>query len=279
MSTANSAEKQMQKLTETVQYLKSKISSAPQIAITLGSGLGAFAKDIQAELTIPFSQIPNFFAPTVVGHSGNLIVGSIAGKRILAMQGRVHFYEGHSMEEVIFPTRVLGLLGVRNLILTNSAGGCGDGFQAGDLMIIEDHINLTGTNPLIGPNLIDLGPRFPDMSEAYSKELRTKLESAFKKVGSKPQKGVYVGLSGPTYETPAEVRYLKAIGASAVGMSTVTECIAANHMGMRVAGISCITNLAAGIAKHKLSHDEVTETANRVENTFCSVLKEFVSLI
>ena len=183
------------------------------------------------------------------------------------------------MDEVVFPTRVLGLLGVKTLILTNSAGGCGDGMQAGDLMIIEDHLNLTGTNPLIGPNLNELGPRFPDMTEAYDKELRAKLESIFKTNGVRYQKGIYGGLSGPTYETPAEVRYLKMIGCSAVGMSTVSECIVANHMGMKVSGISCITNLAAGIASHKLSHNDVTETATKVEAAFTKALMDFVAVI
>lgn len=269
----------MKKIRETSSFLSGKLKSKPDIAIVLGSGLGSFAKEIQSELTIAYKDIPHFLPPTIIGHQGNLIAGSIAGKNIIAMQGRNHFYEGHSMEEVVFPTRVLGVMGVKTLILTNSAGGCGEGMQAGDLMIIEDHLNLTGTNPLIGPNLGELGPRFPDMSEAYNKELCQKLESVFQKTKVRYKKGIYGGLSGPTYETPAEVQYLKKIGCSAVGMSTVAECIIANHMGMRVAGISCITNLAAGIAKHKLSHDEVTETAKRVEADFSRVLKDFIALI
>jgi purine-nucleoside phosphorylase len=181
------------------------------------------------------------------------------------------------MDAVVFPTRVLAMLGIQVLILTNSAGGLGDGMQAGDFMIIEDHINLMGTNPLMGPNIKEIGPRFPDMTEAYDKKLVSKLEGIFKSLNVRYHKGVYGGLSGPTYETPSEVRYLKLIGCTAVGMSTVPESIAANHMGLRVVALSCITNLAAGISKHKLSHDEVTDTAKRVEADFAKVLSQFVS--
>jgi purine-nucleoside phosphorylase len=245
----------------------------------LGSGLGAFVNDLKIELSFPFHTIPNFMPTTVVGHQGNLIFGKVGNHDVVLLQGRNHFYEGHSMDTVVFPIRAMALLGIEILVLTNSAGGAGDNMQAGDLMIIEDHLNLVGTNPLIGPNIKEFGPRFPDMSEAYDHKLTDLLDSVMKKQNVRHHRGVYAGLSGPTYETPAEVRYLKMIGASAVGMSTVSECIAANHMGVRVAAMSCISNLAAGIAKHKLTHDEVTETGKRVEKQFCAVLKEFITSI
>ena len=265
-----------QKLQETVHFLHSKTQLKPSIGIVLGSGLGAFVNEVQVEAKVPFSEIPHFMPTTVEGHQGNMLWGKIGDKNIVTLQGRNHFYEGHSMDTVVFPTRVMALLGVEILILTNSAGGMMDGMQAGDFMIIDDHINLTGANPLIGPNIKEFGPRFPDMSEAYDKKLANQLETVFKKNKIRHHRGVYGGLTGPTYETPAEVRYLKNIGCSAVGMSTVSECIAANHMGLRVAAISCISNLAAGISKHKLSHDEVTETGRRVERQFTAALKDFV---
>jgi len=264
-------------LSETTQFIRSKTQTKPKVGIILGSGLGEFAKEIQVEITIPYSQIPNFSPTTIVGHSGNMIFGKIGNIDIIALQGRSHFYEGHSIQDVVFPTRTMAMLGIETLILTNSAGGLADGMEAGDFMILDDHINLTGTNPLIGPNIKEFGPRFPDMSEAYDKKFANQLEQIFKKHKVRYHRGVYGGLTGPTYETPAEVRYLKTIGCDAVGMSTVSECIAANHMGLRVAAISCISNLAAGIAKHKLSHDEVTETGKKVEKEFCTVLKEFIA--
>jgi purine-nucleoside phosphorylase len=261
---------------ESVNYIRSKSVSKPKIGIVLGSGLGSFVKDIELEITLPYKDIPHFSAPTVEGHSGNLIFGKVDSQSIVILQGRNHFYEGHSMESVVHPTRTLALLGVETLILTNSAGGCGESMIPGDFMIIEDHINLMGTNPLMGPNIKELGPRFPDMTEAYDKRLVQIMEDVFKKQGTRHHKGIYCGVSGPTYETPAEVRYLKLIGGKAVGMSTVPESIAANHLGLRVAALSCITNLAAGMTSQKLSHNEVTETAKQVESEFSSFLKEFV---
>lgn len=266
----------LNKLQESVNYIRTKISSKPKIGVVLGSGLGSFVKDVEVEMVIPYKDIPHFSAPTVEGHSGNLIFGKIEGKSIVILQGRNHFYEGHSMESVVHPTRTLALLGVETLILTNSAGGCGDGMMPGDFMVIEDHINLMGTNPLMGPNIKELGPRFPDMTEAYDRRLIEIMERVLQKQGTRYHKGVYCGVSGPTYETPSEVRYLKLIGGKAVGMSTVPETIAANHLGLRVSALSCITNLAAGISNQKLSHDEVTETAKRVESHFSSFLKEFI---
>lgn len=267
------------KLTETVNYLRSKTNIKPKIGIILGSGLGSFVNEVKVEAKFPFQEIPHFMPPTVDGHQGNLIFGSVGSNSLAILQGRNHYYEGHSMETVVFPTRTLALLGVEILILTNSAGGFGDTMQAGDFMIIEDHINLMGTNPLMGPNIKELGPRFPDMTEAYDTKLIQQMESVLKTHGTRYHKGIYCGVSGPTYETPAEVRYLKMIGGKAVGMSTVPEAIAANHLGLRVAALSCITNLAAGISRQKLSHQEVTETAKKVEQQFSHFLKEFISQI
>lgn len=264
------------KLQQTVSAIRARSQIKPRVGIILGSGLGAFVKEVRVESTIPFRDLPNFIPPTVEGHSGNLIMGDVDGVPVAILQGRIHYYEGHSMETVVYPTRCLAMLGIEILILTNSAGGFGDTMQAGDFMIIEDHINLMGTNPLMGPNVKELGPRFPDMTEAYDRGLIQKMESVFDRQGTKFHKGVYCGVSGPTYETPAEVRYLKMIGGKAVGMSTVPEAIAANHLGLRVAALSCITNLAAGISRRKLSHDEVTETARQVEQKFTQFLKEFV---
>ena len=268
-----------QKLTETVKYIRSIAPSKPRVGITLGSGLGAFVKEVDVEHTIPYQEIPYFNPPTVEGHQGNLIFGKVGAQSVVILQGRNHYYEGHSMENVVFPTRTLALLGIESLVVTNSAGGFGETMQAGDFMIIEDHINLMGTNPLMGPNIKELGPRFPDMTEAYDKGLIEKMEQVFQKQKTRYHKGIYCGVSGPTYETPAEVRYLKLIGGKAVGMSTVPEVIAANHLGIRVAALSCITNLASGISRQKLSHQEVTETAKKVEQQFIGFLKEFVQEI
>lgn len=261
---------------ETVSWFKSHIKEKPQIGIVLGSGLGEFAREIDVEHLFPYTQVPHFHPTTVEGHSGNLIFGKIANKRVVALQGRFHFYEGHPMSTVVFPIRSLAVLGVDTFVLTNSAGGLKDGMQPGDFMMIEDHINLMGANPLMGPNIKEFGPRFPDMTEAYDRTMIAKLEDALKKHNVRYHRGVYGGLSGPTYETPSEVRYLKMIGCDAVGMSTVPETIAAHHLGARVAALSCISNLGAGIAKHKLNHAEVTETAKRVERQFSLVLKDFV---
>jgi purine-nucleoside phosphorylase len=266
----------IKKIQETTQFLKTKTNLKPEIGIILGSGLGSFTQEMEIELSLPFKDIPNFAATSVEGHQGNLVFGKLGGKSVVALQGRLHYYEGHSMDMVVFPTRVMALLGIQVMILTNSAGGLGDKMQAGDFMIIEDHINLSGTNPLMGPNIKEFGPRFPDMTEAYDRKLIQNLEEVFKAMGLIYHKGIYAGVTGPTYETPAEVRFLKQIGCSAVGMSTVPESIAANHLGLRVAALSCITNMAAGLSKHKLTHQEVTETARRVEKNFCRVLRDFI---
>ena len=269
----------IESLQQSVEYIRTKSQLKPKVGVILGSGLGAFAKEVVADAVIPFKEIPHFSAPTVEGHSGNLILGHIGATPVAILQGRNHYYEGHSMSQVVFPTRTLALLGVESLVITNSAGGFGETMQAGDFMIIEDHINLMGANPLMGPNIKELGPRFPDMTEAYDRKLISQMEEILTRQKLRFHKGIYCGVSGPTYETPSEVRYLKLIGGKAVGMSTVPEVIAANHLGLRVAALSCITNLAAGISAKKLSHDEVTETAKMVEIQFLNFLKEFVSNI
>lgn len=262
-----------------MSFIRQQTQAKPKIGVILGSGLGAFVDQLTDAKVIPYTDIPHFNAPTVEGHSGNLIFGKVGGREIVVLQGRIHYYEGHSMETVVFPTRTLAMLGCEVLILTNSAGGFGDTMQAGDFMIIEDHINLMGTNPLMGPNIKELGPRFPDLTEAYDTKLIQLMEETFRSLSIKYHKGIYCGVSGPTYETPAEVRYLKMIGGKAVGMSTVPEAIAANHLGLRVAALSCITNLAAGLNRQKLSHQEVTETAKQVEQKFIQFLVSFISKI
>ncbi len=242
------------------------------LGLILGSGFGSFADSFQQKTAIPFSHLPHFPASTVPGHSGNLILGFVEGVPIAALQGRVHLYEGYPLAEVAFPVRVLGALGIRQLIVTNAAGGIHTDFRPGDLMLITDHINMMGDNPLVGPNIDALGPRFPDMSEAYDLAMRNVAHEAAREKGMELREGVYIGLRGPSYETPAEIRMCRLLGADAVGMSTVPEVIVANHMGVRVLGISCITNMAAGILSQKLTHDEVVDTAQKVSAKFQSLL-------
>jgi len=266
-------------LEESAAYIRSRSSFKPRIGVILGSGLGAFVDQVKIEATLPYDEIPGFIAPTVKGHGGRLILGTCGNTPVAVLQGRVHYYEGHSMTAVVHPTRTIAMLGIECLLLTNSAGGLDPQMRSGDFMIIDDHINLMGDNPLKGPNLAALGPRFPDMTEAYDRKLNDKMEEVLTKHGIRHSRGIYCAVSGPTYETPAEVRYLQLIGGRAVGMSTVPESIAANHLGLRVCALSCITNPAAGISKTKLSHDEVTETAKMVENKFSAFMKDFVSSI
>ena len=244
------------------------------VGVVLGSGLGAVADAIleNGGQTISFGDIPHFPTSSVEGHKGRLVFGVVDGVPVLLMQGRVHRYEGYAAAAVVFPVRVLHALGVKKLVVTNAAGGLGDGFAAGDLMIIEDHLNLTGDNPLAGKNDERFGVRFPDMSEAYSKRLRQLADDVASERGLKLQRGVYAGVLGPSYETPAEIRMFKTMGASAVGMSTVHEVIAASHLGVEVLGISCITNLASGISATKLSHEEVKDTATSVEAAFTGLI-------
>lgn len=266
----------LDRLQETTQYLRSRSSIKPKLGIVLGSGLGGFVNHIDVDCEISYSEIPHFVTPSVEGHTGRLVLGSLHGVPLAVMQGRVHFYEGHSMEQVAYPIRTLAMLGIETAILTNSAGGLDTSMKPGDLMVIEDHINLMGTNPLMGPNIKNLGPRFPDMTEAYDRELTEMMVSVLTDLNISHSKGIYCGVSGPTYETPAEVRFLQTIGGNAVGMSTVPESIAANHLGLRVCAVSCITNPAAGIHTAKLTHDEVTEMANSVEKQFCDFFSALI---
>jgi purine-nucleoside phosphorylase len=259
--------------------IRSRIAVLPQVGLILGSGLGAYADTFEERIVIPFHKIPHFPKSQVVGHSGNFVLGRAEGVPVAALQGRVHLYQGYTMPEVVFPARVLGSLGIHSLIVTNAAGGINTDFRPGDLMLITDHINLMGGNPLIGENLDALGPRFPDMSEAYSRKALEMAHSAAKELGIGIRQGVYVGLAGPSYETPAEIRMCRGLGADAVGMSTVPEVIVASHMGIPVLGISCITNMAAGILPQKLTHKEVMETTERVKAQFIAVLQSVIPLL
>ena len=270
MSQANET---YQKLREAVAAIQKRTQHKPVIGVILGSGLGSIAQAAEQSVTIPYSEIPHFHSTSVEGHAGQIIIGIYQGVPTVFLQGRFHLYEGFPMSDVAFPTRVICALGIETLILTNAAGGINARFRPGDIMLIEDHLNLMGNNPLIGPNLSQLGPRFPDLSEAYSKNCIEILEGAAQELSITLQKGVYVGLLGPTYETPAEVRMLRILGADAVGMSTVPETIAANHLGVRVAGISCIANLAAGMMPQKVTHQEVIENSKLGVGKIESLLK------
>jgi purine-nucleoside phosphorylase len=261
---------------QAVESLRSRIGEAPDVAIVLGSGLGDFASGLQDKTTIPYAEVPHWPPSAVVGHAGTLVVGAVAGRRVAALAGRAHFYEGHSLQTAAFPTRVLGVLGVRTLILTNAAGGINVAFKPGTLMVIDDHINLMGSSPLVGPNDDRFGPRFPDMTEAYSRRLRDIAFEAARGRGMGLAHGVYAAMHGPSYETPAEIRFLRAIGADAVGMSTVPETIAGRHMGMEILGISCITNPAAGVLPQPLVHDEVMAVARRVRAEFSALLEAII---
>ncbi len=266
----------MRQLKESVDYIHTKCDMRPQIGITLGSGLASFANEVDVQCEFSYAEIPHFSPPSVDGHPGKLVLGQLQGVNVAILQGRIHFYEGHTMEEVVYPTRVISQLGIEKLILTNAAGGLDPNMKPGDFMIIQDHINLTGNNPLIGPNITELGLRFPDMSETYDKKMREIATGILKKLDIRHSEGIYCGVTGPTYETAAEVRYLQKIGGHAVGMSTVPETIAAKHMGLRVFGISCISNLATGISQNPITHEEVKETTALVESSFSSFLKEFI---
>ncbi len=261
MTNLQPAQNLYQKIREAAQSVRAKSQITPQMGLILGSGLGSVAQLLEDSITIPYQELPHFGTTSVEGHSGKLVLGRLAGVPCVLLQGRFHLYEGYTMEQVAFPTRVLCALGIHTLLLTNAAGGINTRFRPGQIMLIEDHLNLMGNNPLIGPNLTELGPRFPDMSTAYDLKCREVILRNAEKLGISLQRGVYGGLLGPTYETPAEVRMLRALGADAVGMSTVPETIAAVHLGVRVLGLSCITNMAAGISLNKLTHQEVVENS------------------
>lgn len=265
---------------EAVNYIKEKIGNAePKIAIILGSGLGVLSEEIAEKVVIAYKEIPNFPVSTVAGHAGELIIGKLQGVSIIAMNGRFHYYEGYDLKEVTFPIRVFKLLGVEDIILTNAAGGINTGYKPGDFMIINDHLSFFSESVLRGKNEEEFGPRFPDMSEIYKKDRIAKLKEIIKKHTGKATVGVYAYMKGPTFESPAEIRALRTLGADAVGMSTIPEAVVANHAGMKVSAISCITNMAAGILDTKLSHEEVNETAERVKTTFKEIIKEYVTSI
>jgi purine-nucleoside phosphorylase len=264
------------RLDEAALAVRARTPLRPAIGVVLGSGLGAFADSLDEAVAVPFREIPHFPAATVAGHEGALVVGRSQGEPVAVMRGRVHFYEGYRLDDVVFPVRVLGRLGVRTLLLTNAAGAINPAFAPGDLMVIEDHMNLLG-NPLRGPNDEALGPRFPDLTEAYDPGLRDVTEAACRAIGVRCHRGVYVSVAGPSYETPAEIRMARALGADAVGMSTVPEVIAARHMGMRVAGLSCLTNMAAGVSGGRPDHREVLETGERVKAALLAVLARVVT--
>jgi purine-nucleoside phosphorylase len=253
-------------------FVRRRASRQPKVGLILGSGLGEFADRLSQPVVLPYAEIPEFPTSTVVGHAGELVLGRHHGLEVAVLKGRVHFYEGYPLEQVVFPTRVLGLLGVEVLVVTNAAGGINASFRPGQLMLITDHINLIGGSPLRGANQEGFGPRFPDLSEAYHAGLRRRALAQADRLRIGLQHGVYAALFGPNYETPAEIRMLKALGADAVGMSTVPEVIAANHMGLKVLGISCITNMAAGILAQKIEHAEVLETTTRVKGEFIALL-------
>ncbi|MBA5271096.1 purine-nucleoside phosphorylase [Enterococcus hirae] len=265
-------------LQETTQFILGKGVKEIDFGLILGSGLGELAEEIEEAIVIPYDQIPFFPTSTVVGHAGQLVYGTLSGKKVLAMQGRFHFYEGHSMQTVTYPVRVMAALKAHSVIVTNASGGVNESFVPGDLMLITDHINFTGQNPLIGPNEDEIGPRFPDMSEAYTLTYREVAKEAASQLDLTLKEGVYMGYSGPTYETPAEIRMSRTMGADAVGMSTVPEVIVAAHSGLKVLGISCITNLAAGMQAN-LNHEEVVETTQRVKQSFKALIKEVLVLL
>jgi purine-nucleoside phosphorylase len=261
---------------EAADAIRARIPTVPEIGIVLGSGLGDFAGSLGDAVTLPYNSLPHWPASRVIGHDGKLVVGTAGGRAIAALAGRSHLYEGHGVGTVTFAARALGLLGVKTLIVTNAAGGVNTGFSQGALMVIDDHINLMGQNPLAGENDDRFGVRFPDMTEVYSSRLRGIADRAGKAVNLLLPHGIYVGVLGPSYETPAEIRYLRMIGADAVGMSTVPEAIVARHMKMDVLGISCITNMAAGVLPQSLDHSEVMETARRVRGQFIALLEGII---
>ena len=255
------------------EFLRSKTSLRPTVGLILGTGLGDFADTLEDRQVIPFRDIPDFLQATVEGHTGAFVFGRARGVSVVALQGRLHYYEGHSMQQLTLPVRVMALLGVKTLVVTNASGGVNRSFAPGDLMLISDHINFSGNNPLIGRNLEEFGPRFPDVSDLYTQSLRDAVKEKASAAGIHLEEGVYMMFTGPNYETPAEVRMAQILGADAVGMSTAPEALVAGHCGMHVLGISCITNHAAGVSDQKLDHSEVVEVANRVHDTFQRLLE------
>lgn len=268
-----------EKLQNCLKSVREKTDFVPEVALILGSGLGEYAEEIEVVTTIDYNDIKGFPVSTVAGHKGRFIFGYVNKVPVVIMQGRVHFYEGYPMTDVVLPTRLMGLLGAKTLLLTNACGGVNKEFHAGDFMLIRDHIATSVPSPLLGENIEELGPRFPDMSDVYRRELRGIIEEVAKEEGIELQEGVYLQLSGPAYESPAEVQMCRILGADAVGMSTACEALAANHMGMKVCGISCITNMACGITDQPLSHAEVQETADRVAPIFKKLITASITKI
>ena len=269
----------MEKINAAAAYIRTKITVFPQVGLVLGSGLGDYADTLENAIKIPYAEIPDFPLPTVQGHSGALVFGEKNGKSVVVLQGRIHYYEGLPQKEITLPIRVLAALGVKTLVLTNACGGVNLSFKPGDLMLISDHINFSGSNPLIGPNLDAFGPRFPDMSDLYTASLRKAIKEVAAQNEISLQEGVYAMYSGPNYETPAEIRMFRTLGADTVGMSTVPEALVAGHCGLQVVGISCITNMAAGVLPVKLSHAEVVETAAKVHDTFQKLIDIVLTVI
>jgi len=261
---------------EAADVIRSRASDPPSIGIVLGSGLGGFAEALADAVTLPYDRLPHWPSSRVIGHEGKLVIGTLRGRRVAALAGRAHLYEGHDVRTVTFAVRALGVAGIKVLILTNAAGGVNTAFSQGALMVIDDHLNLTGANPLAGPNDDRFGPRFPDMTEVYSSRLRAIADRAGRAINMELRHGVYAALLGPSYETPAEIRYLRTIGADVVGMSTVPEALAARHMGIEVLGISCISNMAAGVLPQPLDHLEVLETTRRIRGQFTALLEAVI---
>ena len=268
-----------EKIKAAAEYICARVSARPTIGLVLGSGLGGYADTLEDAVRISYSEIPNFPVPTIPGHSGALVFGKKCGREVVVLQGRIHYYEGLPQREITLPIRVLAALGVKTVVLTNACGGVNLNFKPGDLMLMSDHLNDSGANPLIGPNMDEFGPRFPDMSDLYTASLRTKIKEKAQKAGILLREGVYAMYSGPSFETPAEIRMFRFMGADTVGMSTVPEAIVAGHSGMQVVGVSCITNMAAGILPVKLTHEEVTETANRVKQVFQKLIDLIVETV
>ncbi|WP_125152279.1 purine-nucleoside phosphorylase [Clostridium rectalis] len=266
-------------ISESVKYIKSKIKNKPDIGIILGSGLGDMAESVENKEVVKYEDIPNMPKSTVKGHKGQFVFGRLKGKSVVMMQGRIHFYEGHEMESLALPIHIMKNLGIKTLIVTNAAGGVNKSFTPGDLMIITDHINLAFTNPLIGRNEEEIGPRFPDMSNAYDKDLVNLANEIGNKYNVNLKQGVYAMMTGPTYETPAEIKMIRILGGDAVGMSTVPDVITAKHCGLKVLGVSCITNMAAGILDQPLNHEEVMETSKKVKNNFIKLISEIIGAI
>jgi purine-nucleoside phosphorylase len=263
-------------LNESVNYIKERLQFEPEIGIILGSGLGDMAETLEEKVIIKYSEVPNLPVSTVHGHAGQFVVGKLCGKKVIMMQGRFHYYEGHNMNTLALPIYIMKYIGVKSLIVTNACGGVNTNFEAGDLMIITDHINFSGNNPLIGKNFEEIGPRFPDMSIPYDRAYVSLAKEVGTSLNINLKEGTYMMFTGPTYETPAEVKMARILGADAVGMSTVPEVIAAGHCGLKVLGISCITNMAAGILDQPLNHEEVIETSTRVKSKFVSLIKGIV---